>query len=75
MDDMERELEQKFREAFALTSTEEDTVWQSFEGTLPERQGWLAFHMAMEATERYVRQALARTHYSQRDTLMRGAKR
>lgn len=63
MNEAEQELEALFRRAFPLEQTEEEVLWQSFEGTLPARQGWLSFHIAMEESAHSLRQAMAWLHY------------
>jgi hypothetical protein len=66
MDDLDMELEQRLQDAFVLSLSEEDALWRHFEGTLPERQGWLAFQIAMEAAQEHVRQAMAWVHRAAR---------
>jgi len=62
MHDPDLELEQIFQEAFAFTRPAEDTIWERFQSALPERQGWLSFHIAMEETKKQVQRAMTWIH-------------
>jgi hypothetical protein len=62
MDDSDLKLEQRLHDAFALSLAEEGALWRHYQGTLPERQGWLAFQTAMRAAQEHIRQAMAWVH-------------
>jgi hypothetical protein len=66
MHDLDSELERRLHGAMTLSAAEEDAVWRRFRGTLPDRQGWLAFQIAMEAAQEHVRRAMVWVHRAAR---------